>query len=71
MREHVIGLAATESFQPAGGVTGKFIAGVITHCVVFIVMKFHVKSMFLVVTPVDGWLHIDGLSQFVQNVLRL
>lgn len=33
-------------------------------------MKFHVESMFLVVTPVDGRWHIDGLSQFVQNVLR-
>jgi len=30
-------------------------------------MNITVSSVFLVVTPVDGRLNIDGLSQFVQN----
>jgi transposase len=32
-------------------------------------MNITLSSVFLVVTPVDGRLHIDGLSQLIQNQL--
>jgi len=33
-------------------------------------MNMNFTSVFVVVTPVDGRWHIDGLSQFVQNELH-